>query len=113
MLEQKSHCAGLGHVFDICVITVCGESEYFGAGDIFENLTDGFQTIEQRHRDVHDDHCGTKFFDHGYRLAAVLRFADHFEVVLQFEQLVKPLTHNPMVFHQQNGDSFHGLSIFV
>jgi hypothetical protein len=67
------------------------ENEYSGAGDGFENLTGGFQTIEQRHRDVNDDHCGTKFFDQGDGPTAVFRFADHFEITFQLQHLAKPL----------------------
>ena len=112
LFEQKSHGAGLGRVFDIRVITVRGEHEHFGGGDGFEHLAGGFQTIEPRHRDVHQHHGGTKFFDQGDRLAAVLRFADHFEVVFQFEHLAKSLAHDRVVFRQQNSDSFHSDSRF-
>jgi hypothetical protein len=111
LFEQKSHGTGLRCVFDIRVIIVRRENEYSGVGDGFENLTGGFQTIEQRHRDVHQHHGGAKFFDHGDRLAAVFRFADHFEVVFQLQQSCETLTHDRVVFGQQNSDSFHKLSV--
>ena len=57
-------------------------------------------------RAVHDDHDGAKFFDQGDGLATVLRFADHFEVVFEFEHLAKTLAHDCVVFGQQDGDSF-------
>ena len=100
LFEQKSHGTGLRCVFDIRAITVRRENEYSGVGDGFENLTGGFQTIEQGHRDIHDDHCGTKFFDQDDRLTSIFRFADHFQIGIQFEHLAKPLAHNRMVFRQ-------------
>ena len=109
LFEQKSHRAGLGCVFDIRVITVRGENEHFGGGDGFEHLAGGFQTIEQRHGDVHQHHVGTKFFGQRDRLAAVLRFADHFKIVFQFEHLAETLAHDRMVFGQQNSDFFHSV----
>jgi hypothetical protein len=71
----------------------------------------GPKNILQWHRDVHNDHCGTKFFDQGDRLTAVFRFADHLEVVFQLQYLTKTLTHDRVVFGQQNRDSFHSHSI--
>jgi hypothetical protein len=112
LFEQKSHGTGLHCAFYIRVIIVRRENEYSGGGDGFENLTCGFQTIEHRQRDVHDDYCGAKFFDHGDRLAAVFRFTDHFEVVFQLQYLAKTLTHDRVVFSQQNSDSFHRLSVW-
>ena len=112
MFEQKSHGAGLGRVFDIRVIAVRGENEHFGGGNGFEHLPGGFQAVEQRHGDVHQHHGGTKFFDQGDRLAAVLRFADHFKVVFEFQHLAKTFAHNRVVFRQQNSDSFHRDSRF-
>ncbi len=107
LFEQKAHRAGLGRMFDIRVIAVRGKHEHFGGGDGFENLPRGFQTIEQRHRDVHHHHVGTKFFGQRDGLAAVLRFADNFNVVFEFEHLAKTFAHNRMVFSQQNSDVFH------
>jgi len=63
--------------------------------------------VTRRHRDVHQHHGGTKFFGQGDRLAAVLRFADHFEVVFEFKHLAKSFAHNRMVFRQQNSNFFH------
>ena len=112
LFEQKSHGAGLGRVFDISVITVRGEHEHLGGGERLQHLAGGFQTIEQRHGDVHQHHVGTKFFGQRNRLAAVLRFAGHFEIVFQFEHLAKSFAHDRMVFRQQNSDSFHNNSRF-
>ena len=112
LFEQKSHRAGLGRVLDIRVITVRGEDEHLGGGDGFEHLAGGFQTVEPRHGDVHQHHGGTKLLGQGDRLAAVLRFADHFEVGFQFQHLAKPLAHDRVVFGQQDGDSFHRDSKF-
>ena len=67
LFEQKSHGAGVGGVFDICVIAVRGENKHFGGGKLFEHLAGGFQAVEQGHRDVHQHHGRTKFFDHGER----------------------------------------------
>ena len=107
LFEQKSHRAGFGRALHIRVITVRGENEHFGGGEGFEHLAGGFQTIEQRHGDVHQHHGGAKFLGQGDRLAAVLRFADHFKVVFQFEHLAETLAHDRMVFGQQDSDSFH------
>ena len=106
LFKQKSHGAGPHCVFYISIITVRRENEYSGAGDGFENLTGGFQTIEQRHRDVHDEHCGTKLFNQSDSPSAVLRFADYFKVVFQFQQCAKTFTNDRVVFGQQNSDSF-------
>ena len=38
---------------------------------------------------------------------AVLRFAGHFETTLQFENGFQSLTHERLVFGQQNPDGFH------
>ena len=107
LFEEKSHGAGVGRVFDIRVIIVRGENDHFGGGNGFENLAGGLQTIEQGHRDVHQHYGGTKFFGQRDRLAAILRFADHLNIVFQFQHLAKTLAHDRVVFSQENSDSFH------
>ncbi len=44
--------------------------------------------------------AGMKFFGQGDRLATVLGFADHFNVVFEFEHLAKAFAHNHVVFGQ-------------
>ena len=113
MLEQKSHRAGLGRAFDIRVIAVRGEHEHLGAGESSEHLAGGFQAIEKWHGNIHQHHIGMKFGGQDDRLAAVLRFTNHFEIIFKFEHLAKAFAHNGMVFGQQNGDSFHRLFSLV
>ena len=60
------------HLLDVGVITVRGKNEHLGVGDGLANLPGGFQTVEQRHRDVHHDHGGTEFPGQCHRLAAGL-----------------------------------------
>ena len=77
-------------------------------GICFENLPGGFQAVEQRHGDVHQHHFGAEFFGQRDRLAAVLRFADDFKIVFEFEHLAETLAHDHVIFGEQDGDSFHG-----
>src|SRR6185312_14078961 len=68
LFEQESARAGVGGVFDIGVVAVRGEHDHFGGGSVFEHLSRGFQTVEQRHGDVHQHHVGMKFFGESDRL---------------------------------------------
>ena len=58
------------HLLDVGVITVRGENEHLGVRDGLANLPGGLQPVEQRHRDVHDDHVGTELPGHFHGLAA-------------------------------------------
>ena len=100
LFEQKSHCTGIVGVLDVGVITVRREHEHLGGGEGFEQLAGGCQTIEQRHRDVHQDHVGTKLSGQRDRLPSVLRFAHHFKILFEFEHFAKSLAHNHVVFRQ-------------
>ena len=51
--------------------------------------------------------AGRSFLTSGDRLAAVFRFADHFNIAFEFQHLAKPLAHDHVVFGQQDSDSFH------
>ena len=113
LLEQKSPRAGIGGVFHIRVIAVRGEHDDLGAGHGFHHLARGFQTIEQRHRDVHQHHFGMKFFCECDRRASVLRLADDFKIVFEFEHLAETFAHDHVVFGEQDSDSFHDYSSFV
>ena len=86
LFEQVSRRAQRDHLLDVGVITVRGENEHLGVRDGFANLPGGFQTIEQRHGDVHDDHGGTKFSGQFHRLAAGVRFADHLDIAFGLQQ---------------------------
>ena len=107
VFDEIAHRAGFGRLFDIFFITVRRKHEHFGGGGGFENLARRLQTIEQRHGKVHQNQCGTKFFDHGDRLMAVFRFADHFKVVFAFQNLSNIPTHERVVVRQQDSDSLH------
>ena len=72
-------------MIDVSVITMRGEKEHLGIGKVFANLPGGFQPIEQRHRDVHHHHGGTKLSGELHGLAAVGRFGDHFNVAFVFQ----------------------------
>ncbi len=52
--------------------------------------------------------AGRSFFDHGDRLVAVFRFADHFKISFEFQNFSKFRTHDLVVVREQDGDSFHG-----
>ena len=49
-----------------------------------------------------------KVFYHRDRLKAIFRFADHFNIVFEFQYLSKFPAHDPVVVRQQDTDSFHG-----
>ena len=112
LFDQIAHRAGVGRLFDIRFITVRRKHEHFGGGDGFENLARGLQTIEQRHGNVHQNQCGTEFFDHGDRLMAVFRFADHFKIVFEFQYLSNFPANERVVVRQQDSDFFH-INCFV
>ena len=57
-----------------------GKHEHFGGRDGFKELSSGENAVEDRHRNIHQDHLGAEFLDQGDRLTAVLRFADHFQI---------------------------------
>ena len=112
LFEQKSRRAQRGHLLDVSVITMRGENEHFGVGKVFANLPGGFQSVEQRHGDVHHDHGGTKFAGELHGLAAGFGFADHFNIGFVFQQGPKTLADNLVVFRQQNSNLFHSHSKF-
>ena len=106
LFEQKSRGAYLSHLLDVRVIIVRGENEHLGVRKVFANLTGGFQAIEQRHRDVHHDHGGTKFPRELHGLAAGFRFTDHFNVAFVLQQRPKTFSDDLVVFSQQDSNSF-------
>ena len=112
LFEQKSRRAQLGHLLDVSVITVRGENEHLGVGKVFANLPGGFQPVEQRHRDVHHDHGGSKFPGQLHGLAAGFRFADHFNIRFVFQQCPETLPDDLVIFRQQDSNSFHRPSDF-
>ena len=70
-------------------------------------LPAGFDSVEHRHRDVHDDHRRKELLRQSHRVAAGLRLTDHLDVVLQLQQSPKPFTHDRVVVGQQYGDRSH------
>ena len=84
-------------------------NEHLGSGDGFENLASGLQPIEQRHGNVHQNQRWTKFFGHGDSLPTIFRFANHFEVVFEFQKLSDCVAHYLVIVRQQDFNSFHGL----
>jgi hypothetical protein len=108
LFDQVAHCAGFDRLDDIRLITMRRQHENLGGGADLENLTGGLQPIEQRHGHVHQNQRWTKFFDHDNRLMSVFCFADHFEIVFQFQNFSEFSAHDPIVIRQQDFDSFHG-----
>jgi hypothetical protein len=86
---------------------VGGKHEHFGGRKHFEQLTGGFEAIQLGHGDVHQDHVRPKFFGQRDRFPAILGFADNLKVVFEIEHFPKSLTHDGVVFGEQNSDFFH------
>lgn len=71
---------------------------------MFLDAADGFQAVEQRHRNINDsDHRfeSQNFLD---RRAAVFSLSDHLDRRLVFEQSSQPFPEKPVIVGQINGD---------
>ena len=75
-----------------------GKDEHLDVRERLADLAGGFQTIEQRHGDIHDDHGGTEFGRHFYGLSAGGRFADHLDIALGLQELQQALPDHHVVF---------------
>ena len=113
LFENESLRPEFRRLVGISIITMGREDENPGVRLHEQDLTGGFQTIEQRHGNVHDNHSRAKFFDFGDRLAAILRFPDHLEVAFHFQHKANPLAHHRMVFNQQDGNTFYRFSFLL
>src|SRR4030095_878764 len=109
LLDQVALRTQRDHLIDVLVVAVGGEDHDLGRGKRSENLAGGLQAVEQRHRDVHDDHRRHELLHDLERLAAVLRDADHLDVALRLEQRPKPFQDHGVVLDQNDGDRLHAV----
>src|SRR5438105_3861936 len=91
LFEEKPFGAELESFFNVSVVAVSGKNEDFGRGAVFEDLSSGFQTIQEGHRDIHHDHGGTELSSHFHGLASRFRLSHDLQVSLALQQFAQPL----------------------
>lgn len=86
-----------------------GEHDDFGVGVGEDDLADGFQAVEQRHGDVHEDDVGPQFLELGDGFATGLGFANDFHVFLEIEHAMESFADDGVIFSKEESDFFGGL----
>jgi len=106
--EQKAAGAGTDRLIDVLVEVEGREDQHLGrrvgAG---EQAPGGFQAVQNRHADVHQDEVGRKLSYLGERVAAVVGLADDVEVGLGLEDHPQPAADQCFVVDDQDAD--HGV----
>src|SRR5262249_24608758 len=86
------------------IFAVHAEHEDRGVGRALEDRSCGDETVDPRHRAIHDDHARRELCGHPDRILAVLRFADDFNRLIVFEQTTESSSHEAVIVHEQYGD---------
>ena len=107
LFDQISRRTQEDHLPDVLVIPMRREDQHPGGGDVLHDSPSGFQAVEQRHRNIHDDHVGTELLRQLDRMAAGFRLSDHLDIAFRLQQGPKSLSDDLMVIRQQHSDSLH------
>ena len=80
------------------------EREHAGARRRGDQAAGGFDAVQLRHGDVHDDHIGLKLFAELHGFAAVAGLADDLHVGLRGKNHVEALPDQHVIVGQKNSD---------
>ena len=94
-------------MLDVGILGVGRKNEDFGVGRVLEDLSGGFQAVDQGHGNVHDHNIRTIFAGEGDGLATVLGFADDLDIGLGFQENFEAFPDVGMIFGKEDSDRFH------
>ncbi len=109
LLDQKSARAGGSGFVDIGVVAVGGEHDDSGGGRGQDDLAGGFQAVEQRHGDVHEDDVGPHLGEHGHGFTTGFGFADDVHVRFEIEHAMETFADDRVIFGEEDRDFLSGL----
>ena len=83
--EQVTFGAGSKSPYQICLIGMHAEHDDSDLWILFDDLSGGLDTIQIRHRNIHNDDFRCKFIGHRDRFASVTGFTHYLEVAVLLE----------------------------
>ena len=102
LFNEKSGGSQGDRLGEIGVIPVSGKNEDLGGRIGLENLPGGFEPVEERHGNVHDDDCGVELGSHRDGFATVFGFLDDRNISFVLEQGMEAFSDHDMVIGQEH-----------
>ena len=69
-------------------------------GTVFRICRRRFQSVQQWHGDIHDDHVGWSLARHLDGDATVFSFANHFDIFFRTKECFETLSNDGVIIHQ-------------
>src|ERR1017187_8605728 len=107
ILEEITAGPGPQDLADIDGILVHAEGKHPRMGIGGGKAAGGFDAVELRHGDIHDDHIRAQLGGQVDSFPAVTGFADDFHVGLGAEDHLEAVAHHGVVVSQQDANAFH------
>ncbi|MNO74268.1 hypothetical protein D3C76_652620 [compost metagenome] len=102
VLEQVAVGAGAQHADHVALVVGDGEHHDARVDAVLAQCAQGVEAVHALHVEVEQDHVRVEFGAQLQRFFATAGFADHAQVVFQFEQLDHALAHHRVVVDQQD-----------
>src|SRR6266849_7547455 len=106
-LENVAARAGLDDVANKLIGEVHREDEDAGLGKGFVDAARGFEAVEVRHADVHDDDVRLELLDEGDRLAAGFGFGADFPALLGGQQAFEAAADDVVIINDEDFECVH------
>ena len=104
VLEEEPARAGLDGGRHPVLVDEAGQRDDLDLGMARLDLGGRRDPVHDRHQQVHDDDVRAQRLDRGQRLDAVLRLADHLEVVVEREEVAHAAADHRVVVGEQDPD---------
>jgi len=107
ILEEIAASAGIEGAHDVGFVGMHAEHDDAGGGRLFKDGLSGLNAVEERHGDVHNNDVGRQRGRKGDGVAAVIGFADDFEIGLALEESAEAGAHDGMIVCEKDAKFSH------
>src|SRR5713226_2857125 len=103
-LQHIPRRAGAQGLDDVRLTVVDRQHDHFGLGQVTSDLTNGFDPVQARHRQVDDGDVGPQLVGQLDCHLAILSLGDYFDVAHRFETQTHALADDRVIVGEQNAD---------
>src|SRR5262249_51964346 len=107
VFQQIAFCASCERSHQIGFVGVHAQNDDADLRILLHQLSSRLDTVQCRHRNIHDDDVWDQFLRHSHGFAAFGCLAYNFEIGVLFELKAQALAHDTVIIRDQNADLFH------